>query len=103
MTSLFSLRLAAAFVACVSCSRRRLKRSSIPFHRQPAPPADIPGDPNDAAGLVVRINRLEEALRQANGRIEQLENAQRRLEAQLQKFRQDVEFRFGDRSERRSA
>jgi tol-pal system protein YbgF len=47
---------------------------------------------------VVRINRLEEALRQANGRIEELENAQRRLEAQLQKFRQDVEFRFGDRS-----
>jgi tol-pal system protein YbgF len=27
-----------------------------------------------------------------------LQNAQRQLEAQLQKFRQDVEFRFGDRS-----
>ncbi len=34
--------------------------------------------------------------RQANGRIEELENAQRRLEDQLQKFRQDVEFRFGE-------
>ncbi len=72
------------------------------FHRQAPPPADIPGgapgDPNDAAGLVVRINRLEEELRQANGRIEELQNAQRQLEAQLQKFRQDVEFRFGDRS-----
>ncbi len=47
---------------------------------------------------MVRINRLEEELRQAYGRIEELQNAQRRLEAQLQKFRQDVEFRFGDRS-----
>jgi len=68
-----------------------------PFHRQVVPPADIPGDPNEAAGLVVRINRLEEELRQANGRIEQLENAERRLGEQLQRFRQDVEFRFGER------
>jgi len=68
-----------------------------PFHRQVMPPADIPGDPNEAAGLVVRINRLEEELRQANGRIEQLENAERRLDEQLQRFRQDVEFRFGER------
>ena len=47
---------------------------------------------------MLRVNRLEEALRQANGRIEELENAQRRLEAELQKFRQDVEYRLGDRS-----
>ena len=53
---------------------------------------------NQAAALVVRVNRLEEQLRQANGRIEELENAQRRLEEELQKFRQDVEFRFGDRT-----
>jgi len=75
-----------------------------PFHRQFAPPpADVPGqpmsDPNEAAGFVLRINRLEEELRQANGRIEQLENAEHRLEEQLQKFRQDVEFRFGERSD----
>jgi tol-pal system protein YbgF len=54
-------------------------------------------DPNEVAGLVLRINRLEEALRQANGRIEQLENSNHRLEDQLQRFRQDVEFRFGER------
>ena len=47
---------------------------------------------------MVRVNRLEEELRQANGRIEELQNAQRRLEALVQKFRQDVEFRLGDRS-----
>src|ERR1700722_20825637 len=70
--------------------------------RQAAPPADIPGgapgDPDDAAGLVVRVNRLEEQLRQAYGQIEELQNAQRQLEALVQKFRQDVEFRLGDRS-----
>ncbi len=101
MTSLFRPPLVAAFVACVALAAPAQAQFN-PFQRQPAPPADIPGgatgDPDDAAGLVVRVNRLEEELRQANGRIEELENAQRRLEAQLQKFRQDVEFRFGDRS-----
>ena len=96
-----SLRLVAAFVACLTLVAPAQAQFDL-FHRQAAPPADIPGgapdDQNDAAGLVVRINRLEEDLRQANGRIEELQNAQRRLEAQLQKFRQDVEFRFGDRS-----
>ena len=77
--------------------------SQRPRTVQTAPPADVPGpgvdeDEDPAAALVLRTNRLEEQLRQANGRIEQLENAQRRLEDQLQKFRQDVEFRFGDRS-----
>ena len=74
----------------------------IPQSAQTAPPADIPGqggpEEDQTAAMVLRINRLEEQLRQANGRIEELENAERRLEDQLQKFRQDVEFRLGDRS-----
>ena len=102
VTSLFRPSLVAAFVACLVVAAPAQAQFDI-FHRQPAPPANIPGggegDPGDAAGLVLRVNRLEEALRQANGRIEELENAERRLEAQLQKFRQDVEYRFGDRSE----
>jgi tol-pal system protein YbgF len=92
----------AALAACLAIATPAQSQFDI-FHRQAPPPADIPGgaegDPGDAAGLVLRVNRLEEALRQANGRIEELENAQHRLEAQLQKFRQDVEYRFGDRSE----
>jgi tol-pal system protein YbgF len=99
--SLFRLSLVAACVACLALAAPAQAQFDL-FHRPAAPPADIPdgapGDPNDAAGLVVRINRLEEELRQAYGRIEELQNAQRQLEAQLQKFRQDVEFRFGDRS-----
>ena len=101
MTSFIRPRLVAAFVACLALAAPAQAQFN-PFQRQLAPPADIPGgaagDPNDAAGLVVRVNRLEEELRQAHGRIEELENAQRRLEAQLQKFRQDVEYRLGDRS-----
>ncbi len=99
MTSLFRAGPMAAFVTCLALAAPAQAQFDL-FHHQSAPPAEIPGgDPNDAAGLVMRVNRLEEELRQANGRIEELENVQRRLEAQLQKFRQDVEFRFGDRSE----
>jgi tol-pal system protein YbgF len=101
VTPSFRASLVGVFVACVTLAAPAQAQFDI-FHRQPPPPADIPdgaqGDPNDAAGLVIRINRLEEELRQAYGRIEELQNAQRQLEAQLQKFRQDVEFRFGDRS-----
>ncbi len=102
MASSFRPSLAAGLAVCLAIATPVQAQFDI-FHRQAPPPADIPGgaegDPGDAAGLVLRINRLEEALRQANGRIEELENAERRLEAQLQKFRQDVEYRFGDRSE----
>ena len=96
MRPLSSLRLMAALVGSLALAAPAGAQFD-PFHR--APPADIPGDPNEAAGLVLRINRLEEELRQANGRIEQLENSERRLEEQLQRFRQDVEFRFGERSD----
>jgi len=101
VTTLFRPRLMAAFVACVALAAPAQAQFD-PFHRQ-APPADIPGgaagDPNQTAELVLRVNQLEEELRQANGRIEELENVEHRLETELQKFRQDVEYRFGDRSE----
>lgn len=48
----------------------------------------------DAAGLLLRIDRLENALRTLNGQIEQLQFQNRRLEEQLQKFQRDVDFRF---------
>jgi tol-pal system protein YbgF len=50
----------------------------------------------DAAGLEVRIGHLEEQLRQMNGQIEQMQFAQHKLEDQLKKFQQDVDFRFQD-------
>ena len=79
-----------------------------PFHiaspaqpTQSGPPAVIPGvgpdagGPSDPAEMVVRVDRLENELRQANGRIEQLENQQRILQDQLRRFQQDVEYRLG--------
>jgi len=100
-----ALSLTAIFLAFVGLGSAARAQGFDLVHRQAqqaAPPADIPGaTENDAGGapeLVLRINRLEEQLRQANGRIEELENAEHRLEDQLQKFRQDVEFRFGERS-----
>jgi tol-pal system protein YbgF len=102
------LRLPAATFVCFALASPAVAQGFDFFRRQPpqpvqmAPPGDVPGageqDDNQAAQLVLRVNRLEEELRQANGRIEELENAQRRLEAELQKFRQDIEFRFGERS-----
>jgi tol-pal system protein YbgF len=62
------------------------------------PPNDIPGAPDDqgadAGALVVRIDRLENQLRAANGAIEELQNQQHRLEEQLKRFQEDVEFRL---------
>jgi tol-pal system protein YbgF len=97
VTLLFRPRFMAAFVALFALAAPAEAQFN-PFNRQ-APPADVPGDANESAQLVLRVGQLEEELRQANGRIEELENAQHRLETELQKFRQDVEFRFGDRSE----
>jgi tol-pal system protein YbgF len=63
------------------------------------PPADVPGEPMDQGAdpgaLVVRIDRLENQLRAANGAIEELQNQQHRLEDQLKRFQEDVEFRLG--------
>ncbi len=66
------------------------------------PPRDIPGgstlvvpaQAQDAAGLMVRIDRLESQLRVQNGEIEQMQFQIKRLEDQLRKFQQDVDFRF---------
>jgi tol-pal system protein YbgF len=76
-------------------------RNAPPQTAQNAPPAVIPGigpdsgDPNDPASMVVRLDRLENDLRQANGRIEELENQAKVLQDQLKRFQQDVEFRLG--------
>jgi tol-pal system protein YbgF len=70
-----------------------------------APPADIGsqgGDdgygqaPQDSSSLLVRIDRLESQMRQMNGEIEQLQFQNHKLEDQLKKFQEDVDFRFQD-------
>ncbi len=64
------------------------------------PPEDVGGSggpsgaPSDDASVVVRVGRLEDQVRQLNGKIEELQFANRQLQDQLRKFQQDVEFRF---------
>jgi tol-pal system protein YbgF len=53
-----------------------------------------PAAAQDAAELLVRVNRLENQVRALSGQIEQLQFQNKRLEDQLTKFQQDVEFRF---------
>jgi tol-pal system protein YbgF len=66
---------------------------------QNMPPASVPGvESGDPAALVLRIGRLEDELRTANGAIEELQNQQQRLQEQLKRFQEDVEFRFNGAS-----
>ena len=62
------------------------------------PPSDVPGGQVDSgmdeAALVVRLDRLENQLRAANGAIEELQNQNCRLADQLKRFQEDVEFRL---------
>ncbi len=69
----------------------------------PLPPGELrgsgrdlyqPAQAVDAAGQMVRIDRLENQVRALTGQLEQLQFANKRLEDQLRKFQQDVEFRF---------
>lgn len=68
------------------------------------PPANIPGGDSgsfngagqDTAGLDVRVDRLENQMRTLNGQIEQMQFDIQRLDDQLRKFQQDVDFRFQD-------
>jgi tol-pal system protein YbgF len=61
-----------------------------------------PGEQADggSAGLLIRLGRLESQIRQINGQIEQMQFETRRLEEQLKKFQEDVEFRFRDGAQR---
>src|SRR3954467_2102632 len=63
------------------------------------PPADVddygaPGGRQDEAGLAVRVDHLESQSRSLTGQLEQAQFQVRKLQEQLTKFQQDVEFRF---------
>lgn len=67
----------------------------------PVPPADLPQDRilvaqnnQNAAQLLVRIQELEEVIRQLTGRVEGLEFQLTQMQTQLAKQAEDNEFRF---------
>ncbi|MFM9973332.1 MAG: tetratricopeptide repeat protein [Beijerinckiaceae bacterium] len=55
-----------------------------------------PAFAQDAAELILRIDRLENLVRQLNGQVEQVQNQNRRLEEQVKRFQNDTDFRFKD-------
>jgi tol-pal system protein YbgF len=56
--------------------------------------APAPAPAQDASEIVVRLNRLEGLVRQLSGDVEELQHANRQLREQLQRFQEDVDFRF---------
>jgi tol-pal system protein YbgF len=56
--------------------------------------APTPAPAQDASEIVVRLNRLEGLVRQLSGDVEELQHANRQLRDQLQRFQEDVDFRF---------
>lgn len=56
--------------------------------------AQAPARAQDAAELMLRIDRMEAENRRLNGQVEQLGHQVRRLEDQLKRFQADVDFRF---------
>jgi tol-pal system protein YbgF len=56
-----------------------------------------PVQAQDAAELSVRVNRMENQIRQLSGQIEQLQFENRRLTDQLKRFQEDVDFRLNER------
>ena len=53
-----------------------------------------PARAQDAAEMLLRIDRLENLVRQLNGQVEQASNQNRRLEEQVKRFQSDTDFRF---------
>jgi tol-pal system protein YbgF len=64
-----------------------------PAYEQPQPGSEGPNP-------TVRIDRLENQLRNLNGQIEQIQFQQRKLEEQLNKMQRDIDFRFQEISPR---
>ena len=56
----------------------------------------VPARAQDAAEIMLRLDRLEAQNRSLTGQLEQAQNQVRRLEDQLKRFQADVDFRFQD-------
>ena len=94
VASLYALSLAASLAAVT------MPASAQDYGRPPpgfgddrddgGPASDAP----DAAGLTLRVGKLEGRIREMTGQIEELQNANRKLVDQLQRFQADVDSRL---------
>ncbi len=75
------------------------------FGSDPTPPASIPGQ-QDAAQQAVRIDNMEQQVRQLNGRIDELTHQIDQLQMMLKRTQEDNEFRLqqleGGKGQKRS-
>lgn len=55
-----------------------------------------PGKAQDMSDIVLRLNQLENQVRRLSGEVEDLQYENRRLRQELERFEEDVEFRFDD-------
>ena len=62
-----------------------------------------PVDSPDAGSVAIRVSKAENRIREMTGQIEELQNANRRLVEQLQKFQADVESRLSSAPPRKRA
>ena len=87
-----------AMTPAAAQSRGPMDRLTQMFGRQPQPQTDMDDDqppPVRAdSGASVRIDRLENQIRNLTGQIEQLQFSMRQMQEQLRKYQQDTEFRF---------
>jgi len=64
--------------------------------RRAAPSYVQPAQSSSMADIAVRLDRLENQMRQLNGRLEELEYQGRKNDEALKRFQGDVEYRFQD-------
>ena len=92
---LFALPLAIALtVAAVPARAQDYGRPPPGFGDDRGDDDRAPFDAPDPAGLAVRIGKLEGRIREMTGQIEELQNANRKLVDQLQRFQADVDSRL---------
>jgi tol-pal system protein YbgF len=70
------------------------KRDQQPAQQQPQEAPPPPAASADSSELAVRIDRLENALRQMTGTIEQLQYQNQQLQMQLKRMQDDTEYRL---------
>jgi tol-pal system protein YbgF len=70
-------------------------RGERPSQQREAPQGEAPQvAPADSADLAVRLDRMENALRQVTGTIEQLQYQNQQLQMQLKRMQDDTEYRL---------
>jgi tol-pal system protein YbgF len=104
MNSISRAFAVSAFGAALVCGGTPHAQESSPFDRmfgrEPAPQRQA-----QAAGpdLMMRMDRLENSIRQLTGHIEQLQFRNQQLEQQVKRFQEDTEFRFQEQGGRGGA